>query len=88
MGLLQNLIKGCKSPVFLYKFLFAAEKISNLEFIRGNFKTPQKSSKGTTFAQNKECFRRLPSHKAMVDKSGSHLKLPYPVLWFCSLPLF
>jgi len=32
--LLQNLIKGCKSPVFLYKFLFAVEKISNLEFIQ------------------------------------------------------
>ncbi|MBR2358522.1 MAG: hypothetical protein IKA65_10935, partial [Lentisphaeria bacterium] len=62
-GLLQNLIKGCKAPVFLYKFLFAVEKISNLEFIRGNFKAPQKSSKGTTFAQNKECFRRLPFHR-------------------------
>ena len=34
MGLLQNLIKGCKSPVFLYKFLFTVEKISNLEFIQ------------------------------------------------------
>jgi len=32
--MLQNLIKGCKSPVFLYKFLFAIEKISNLEFIQ------------------------------------------------------
>ena len=31
---LQNLIKGCKSPVFLYKFLFTVEKISNLEFIQ------------------------------------------------------
>ena len=29
-----------------------------------------------------------PSHKAVADKSGSHLKLPYPVLWFCSLLLF
>ena len=34
MGVLQNLIKGCKSPVFLYKFLFVVEKISNLEFIQ------------------------------------------------------